>query len=208
MIRGESRRTVAADIFHFEMITHYERGADAAKFRELMNSDAIQWYAIKARRDSKAAEGLAEVCEEVFFPIEKVKSSSGVVRQRAIIPKVLFIRTTHDRAIEFERESYKEGSRIVPFRIYRYQRNYDIQPIPDDQIRLIRLLTTDESERCEVFTKADFKRGQMVRVKDGKFKGYTGTVQRVKKNKHVLVEIEGVCMILLPFIHPDLLEPI
>lgn len=173
-----------------------------------MNDEATHWYAIKARRDSKAAEVLRDFCQEVFFPRETITSSTGVVRHKAIIPKVLFIRTTHDEAIELERESHAEGSRLVPFRIYRYLRDDDIQPIPDDQIRLIYLLTAEDSERCEVFTKTDFKRGQTVRVKEGTFKGYIGTVQRVRKNKHVLVEIEGVCMILLPFIHPDLLEPI
>ncbi len=35
-----------------------------------------------------------------------------------------------------------------------------------------------------------------------------GSVVRVKKNKHVVVKIEGVCMVLLPFIHPDFLAPI
>ena len=47
-----------------------------------------------------------------------------------------------------------------------------------------------------------------MRVIGGQFKGYEGHVQRVKKNKHVIVKIEGVCLVMLPFIHPDLLEPI
>ena len=42
----------------------------------------------------------------------------------------------------------------------------------------------------------------------GPYKGYEGYVQRVRKNKHVIVKIEGVCMVILPFIHPDLLQPV
>ncbi len=59
-----------------------------------------------------------------------------------------------------------------------------------------------------MYNKADFRPGQLVSVTDGPFRGLTGTVQRVRKNRHVVVAIQGICMIMLPFIHPDLLKPI
>ncbi len=166
------------------------------------------WYAIRTRHDSKAESLLAEECDEVFFPKEENKTSSGIIQRRAIIPHVLFIRTSHDRALELESRSRKEDGMLVPFWIYRYHKNEAIQIITEHQINLLRLLTADDTSRCEIFSKTDFRKGQPVRVTGGIFEGYRGTVQRIRKNRHVVVEIEGICLVMLPFIHPDLLEAI
>lgn len=167
------------------------------------------WFAINAKRDFKAESLLVDECEEVFFPKEQVSAHAGCAsRQRAVIPHVMFIKTTFETALELEKRSREVGGRLVPFWIYRYPTEDLIRPIPELDIRLLKLLTAEDATRCEVFRKGDFKRGQRVRVKDGLYKGMEGYVQRVKKNRHVLVQIEGICVIMLPFIHPDLLEPV
>jgi len=171
-----------------------------------MDESVTYWYAIKTRLDFKAEAVLADKCEEIFFPKENVKTPTGVFRKKAIIPHVLFIRTTHDKAIELEECSRRNDNGLVPFWIYRYIKGGNIQCISNKEIRLLKLLTADDTTRCEVFNKTDFKRGALVRVTGGFYKGYEGTVQRVKKNRHVVVKIDGICLIMLPYIHPDLLE--
>ena len=169
----------------------------------------IRWFAIRASRDFKAEEYLTPLCEEVLFPKETVIKPAGRHRRvRAVIPRVLFIPTTAERALELERAGREHPELSVPFWIYRYPKDNRIQVIAPEAIRLIRLLTATDAGRCEIFTKTDFRENQRVRVIGGQFKGYEGHVQRVKKNKHVIVKIEGVCLVMLPFIHPDLLEPI
>ncbi len=179
--------------------------------------DPTEWFAIKTRQDFKAEEFLKPLCEEVYFPTETViteakapadKSPTKKKRERAIIPRVLFIKTTEDNAIQLERAGRAHPELSVPFWIYRYPTDNRIQVIPESSIRLLKLLTANDTTRCEVFTKKDFRENQRVRVTGGPFKGYEGFVQRVRKNKHVVVKIEGVCMVLLPFIHPDLLQAV
>ncbi len=170
--------------------------------------DESRWYAIKTRQDFKAEEVLTPLCEEVFFPKHVVKSPSGTKRRRAIIPHVLFIKTTERNALALETAGRSIPGLPVRFWIYRYPDNNDIQIITGSQINLLRLLTEEDSARCEIFSKTDFKTGQRVRVTGGEFQGYEGYVQRVKKNRHVIVKIEGICLVMLPFIHPDLLAPI
>ncbi len=182
-------------------------------------SATTEWFAIKTRQDFKAEEFLKPLCEEVYFPTETViteakshgsdgKAPAKHKRQRAIIPRVLFIKTTEENAIQLERAGRAHPELSVPFWIYRYPTDNRIQVIPEPSIRLLKLLTANDTTRCEVFTKKDFRENQKVRVTGGPFKGYEGFVQRVRKNKHVVVKIEGVCMVLLPFIHPDLLQPL
>lgn len=170
--------------------------------------DKSEWFAIKTRQEFRAERELTPICDEVLFPTETVRVPDRSDRVRAIIPRVLFIRTTPARAIELERQGREHPELSVPFWIYRYPRDNRIQVIPPSSIELIRLLTSDDTTRCEIFTKTDFKENEHVRITGGQFKGYEGYVIRVKKNKHVVVRIEGICLLLLPFIHPDLLQVI
>lgn len=166
------------------------------------------WFAVKTQKEFEAEKLLSEECDEVFLPKEKVELSSGVMRIRPIIPRLLFIRQTPVKVLEIEERGRSLTDRMVPLWVYRYEKGGNIQPITDEEIRLVKLLTASDTTKCEVYGKGDFKKGQHVRITGGSFAGYTGHVQRINKNKHVVVELTGLCAIALPFIHPDLLQPI
>lgn len=167
-----------------------------------------QWFAIKTAHDFSAEVFLADKCDEVFFPKEYLSAKDNRTRLKAVIPHVLFVRTTHENILDLEELGRKHPEQTIPFWIYRYPKEKEIQVIPQKSINLLRLLTSDDTSRCLVYTGHEFKENELVRVTGGVYEGYEGYVQRVKKNKHVIVKIEGVCMVILPFIHPDLLEPI
>ncbi len=172
-----------------------------------MNKDINNWYAIRTHKDFEARRVLSEYCDDVFLPTEEVKiPSTGRTRTRAVIPHVLFIKTTPSEALSLEKRGRDINDRMIQFWIYRYQKEGEIQKITEEEIRLIKLLTSNDTAKCEVFNKEGFQKGQHVRITGGQFAGYTGYVQRVKKNMHVVVEIQGICAVMLPFIHPDLLE--
>lgn len=167
-----------------------------------------EWFAIKTRQEFRAEQELTPLCDDVLFPKEIIKTSDGRTRERAIIPRVLFICTTRENALELEAKGREHPELSVPFWIYRYPKDKQIQVIPRSSIELLRLLTADDTTKCAVFNKTDFKENEHVRIIGGPFEGYEGYVVRVKKNKHVIVRIEGICLLMLPFIHPDLLQKI
>ncbi|MDE6010706.1 MAG: KOW motif-containing protein [Muribaculaceae bacterium] len=167
-----------------------------------------RWFAIKTRQDFRAEEILTPYVDEIFFPKEILRLPGHRPRQRAIIPRVLFLRTNPARILELEREAREHPEIIPSFWIYRYPTDNTIQTIPDESIRLLRLLTADDTTRCQIYRRRNFTANQRVRVTGGPFAGYEGVVQRVKKNRHVIIRIEGICAVMLPFIHPDLLEPL
>ena len=173
-----------------------------------MTKDSTHWFAIKTRNDFRAEATLAAHCQEVFFPKETVRTKDRKPRVRPLIPRVLFIRTTEENALFLE-EAARENPELYPsFWIYRYPHDRTIRVIPRKSIDLIRLLTSGDTTRCQIFSKTDYKEGQRVRIIGGPFQGYEGNITRVKKNRHVIVRIEGICMVMLPYIHPDLLEAI
>ena len=173
-----------------------------------LNRQQTEWFAIKTRQDFKAEEILSTRCDEVYFPKETIKLPEGKTRVRAVIPHVLFIKTTQNNALSLEADGRKNDGRSLPLWIYRYPHDNRIQIIPQHSIDLLRLLTSDDSTKCRIYSAKDFKVKQRVRVTAGIYKGYEGFVKRIEKNKHVIVSIEGVCMVILPFIHPDLLEAV
>lgn len=177
------------------------------------NSDTQQntptkWFAIKCRSEYKASKILQQHCNEIFFPLKTIKTPEGNIRKKAIIPRVVFICTTEDNALSLETQARERPGSLPPFWIYRLPDSRQIQQIPQSSIDLLRLLTSSDTTGCQIFNKTDFKANQRVKVTGGPFKGYEGYVQRVKKNKHVIVKIEGICLVMLPFIHPDLLTPL
>ena len=166
------------------------------------------WFAIRTQQDFTVERILKDKCDEVFFPKEIVSTPGKKTVVKAAIPHVLFIRTTHDNARDLETFSRNHPEQSIPFWIYRYPKDDEIQIIPQTSINLLRLLTADDASQCRIYTGREFKPKERVRVIGGPYKGYEGYVQRVRKNKHVIVKIEGVCMVILPFIHPDLLQPV
>lgn len=169
-----------------------------------------EWFAIKTRQEFRAEVELTPICEEVLFLKETIKVPGKRDRIRAAIPHVLFVKTTKREILELEQQGREQPEQTVPFWIYRYPKDHEIQIIHRSSIHLLRLLTSSGTNKCEIFVqnKKDFTKNQHVRVTAGPFQGHEGYVVRVKKNKHVVVKIEGICLIMLPFIHPDLLEPI
>lgn len=168
--------------------------------------ERYQWYALKCRAEFQLRERLAPEVDTIFLPSECKETIDGRRVMRAIIPGVIFIFTDRDNALRLERLSRSADSDIPPFWIYRYSADPRPVAIPPRDINLLRLLTARDATRCEVYAKKDFESGQRVRITGGIFKGLEGHVQRVKKNRHVVIRIEGICALLLPFIHPDLLQ--
>ena len=184
-----------------------QEGEIYSNMSELNKEQKIQteWFAIKTRQDFRAETALTPICEEVLFPKETIKVQGKRDRVRAAIPHVLFIKTTRTKALELEKQGREHPESSVPFWIYRYPKDNEIQIISQSSIHLLKLLTAEDTTKCEIFNKKDFKENQHVRITGGRFEGYTGYVVRVQKNKHVVVKIEGICLVMLPFIHPDFL---
>lgn len=175
---------------------------------EPSQTETAEWYAIRTQQDFRAEEVLASECDSVFFPKTEMPLPSGKTRRRALIPHVLFIKTTRTNAMELERKGRQASGFVVPFWIYRYPMSMQIQVIPQKSIDLLKLLINDDSAGCRIYNPKEFAVGQRVRVTGGLYQGYEGFVKRIGRDRHVIVEIEGVCMVMLPFIHPDLLEPV
>ncbi len=174
-------------------------------------ADQSHWYAIKTRSEASTQAYLEGVCRAVYIPKLRIRTTDNNAHTalRSVAPHLLFIKATEAEALQLEKESHCETRKTPPFWIYRHPGSDKIQPISAEEFNLFHLLTTDDpAVQCEIYCKADFHIGQHVRVTAGPFAGYSGYTRRIRNNKHVVVEIEGLCAIALPFINPSLLQPL
>ena len=74
-----------------------------------------------------------------FFPKEVVLRPDNSKRVKAVIPHVLFIRTSRDNALALEDAGRRNPERSIRFWIYRYPTDNKIQVIPARSIDLLRL---------------------------------------------------------------------
>ncbi len=93
--------------------------------------------------------------------------------------------------------------------IYRNVDRTAFFAIPANQMRSFRLVVEKGESGLEFFADiANFQPGTKVRVKEGPLKGAEGYIKRIKRNRRLLVGIEGVVAVATSYIPHENLEPI
>lgn len=168
------------------------------------------WYALRVRKPFE----MERVCQEMedvtcFLPKVTVWRDYPGGKVATVIPFVAglaFLKTTEGLIAEMEKASREYASTIPFFTVYRNIAGDKLQPVREDEIRLMRILCGENFAGSEPYNKTDFRKGMAVKVTEGPFKGYQGWVRKVKAQRRVVVEIEGVCALLLPEIAPEFLK--
>ena len=129
-----------------------------------------------------------------------------------LAPSLLFVRTTLDALKDFKQDHFSE------LMIYRRADSTDPAPIPEEQMRMFILVTSatdgrdvnlvSESLMGPDTKQFDFKPGEKVRVTEGPFKGAEGVIKRIKKDRKLLVAVQGVVVVAISNIPPRFLERI
>ena len=159
----------------------------------------MQWYIVQtysgyenkaklALEDRIKRLKMVELFEQVFIPTETVTEvRNGKKRQvtRKFYNGYIFVRMT---LTDQSWHLVKDTPKIVGF----LGNQRDPVPVPDEQVRKIE----ERIEEGEMNTKPtySFTQGDKVRVIDGNFKDFTGTVEEVQDEKErlrVFVEIFG-----------------
>lgn len=168
--------------------------------------DGLQWYVIRtvSGQEKKVKsyleneitrQNLEEFIPQVLIPAEKVyemRNGKKRVRERNFFPGYVLVSAdlSHGEAVHIITSipgvlgflGSNEGSAAK-------------KPIPLRQSEVNRILgKVDETEELEVKLETPFIVGESVKVMDGPFNGFTGTVEEVfeeKKKLNVMVKIFG-----------------
>lgn len=156
----------------------------------------VVWYAMKTtyKRELKAKEYLDSHSVENFIPMkQEVMTKNG--RRRVIlkpaIHNLIFVKTDLEQLIDIKISlNYLHNCLTT--------KNNTSAPIivPTKQMDQFIDATTNHLNQVIYvdLTTTTLKKGTLVRITDGKFKGYEGELEKIKgkRNRRVFVNIKGV----------------
>ncbi|MBR2746777.1 MAG: transcriptional regulator, partial [Bacteroidales bacterium] len=122
-----------------------------------------------------------------------------------IVSSLLFVRAPQDRLKEIEGCIKEKGF------IYKTADREDFAVIPDKQMAMFQLVCSSGAEGLDFFADDDltrYKAGDKVRVLEGPLKGAEGYIKRIRKDRRLLVSIEGFIAVATSFIPPQFLEKV
>ena len=78
----------------------------------------------------------------------------------------------------------------------------EIMTVPDREMENFLRVASVQDESVIFLDYKDFigKEGHRVRINEGTFAGVEGVIKRIKKNKHVVVQIEGIAAVAVAFV--------
>ena len=128
-----------------------------------------------------------------------------IFKREPVVSSLLFVRSPADRVGEI--------AKVVSGKGFVYQRAEGKAPaiIPDEQMAMFRLVCSSGADGLEFFADDDltrYKQGDKVRVLEGPLKGAEGYVKRIRKDRRLLVSIEGFIAVATSFIPFQFLEKV
>lgn len=165
------------------------------------------------QRELKMKNCLDELGVENFVPMHHGLVVCGKTRKEALVPAIhnlIFVRTTQAH-LTFLKMTQKE---LAPLRyIMKVTGNgsgQEILRVPDRQMEnFLRVAhVEDDSVQFLKYEKYLSQPGQRVLVTEGQFAGVEGVIKRIKSNKHVVVQIDGVAAVAITYVPQKSLRPL
>ena len=171
----------------------------------------LHWYALRVTysRELALKEYLDTQHIESFIPMHYEYMEKDGRRLRKLVPAVhnlVFVHSTRARIDALKDEA---GMRI-PIRYIMDRANHAPIIIPDAQMRSFILVAGSYEEAILYVEPAELQlvKGQRVRITGGIFEGVVGEFVRIRRDRRVVVNIEGVMAVATTFIHSSLVQPI
>ena len=134
-----------------------------------------------------------------------------IYERKPLVASLIFLRADDDDILSVDARLKDEMilGRLLGF-IYKTADFKKWATIPDKQMESFRLLTENGGDGLTFYTANLVKlaQGDKVRVIDGPLKGAEGYIKRIKKDRRLLVCVEGVIAVASSYIPDRMLEKI
>ena len=199
-----------------------------------MDEVKLNWYALKVfyGKVFEIEARLGDMDLETYIPVRKVllkgedhmralrrlstpddrrcdnqfiQAGPLIYKRVPVVTSLLFVRAPKDRLKEVEDCVKEKGF------VYRTADRKSEAVIPDKQMAMFQLVCSSGAEGLEFFADDDitrYKAGDKVRVLEGPLKGAEGYIKRIRRDRRLLVAIEGFIAVATTFIPPQFLEKV
>ena len=171
----------------------------------------FRWFALRAfwNKTQPLMREVQEAGYRVYYAIhtvESLESGTLVYHEEPLLSSLFFVQCPADWLIAFKQRHYSE------FMIYTDKPGGKPAPIRDAEMEAFIMVTSvhnNNAQDIEVLEpKPQYATGDLVRVTDGVYKGATGIVKRIKKDRKLLVAITGVAVVAISHIPMCYLEKV
>ena len=167
------------------------------------------WYAIRVtyNRELKVKDDLDSRGITCFVPMQYRREERHGQMVKRLVPSVhnlIFIRLTPT-----EMSDYKKTTDL-PIRYIMNRETRKPITVPDKEMEsFIKVAGTFDEKLIYLNPEpGDFAKGERVRIIGGDFAGAEGIFVRVKGDRRVLINVQGVVAVATTYVHPSMIEKI
>ena len=169
---------------------------------------AVEKVPLKGPAHFAARRKLAETPAQKEYRF--IEEGPVIYQRKPMVSSLLFVKAEPENILEIQ-ELLKEKDvfdRVKGF-IYRNAEKDGFATISGKEMEIFKLVVESGVRGLEFYADDDFirfKKGSRVRVKEGPLKGTEGYIKRIRKDRRLLVCIEGVIAVATSYIPPENLE--
>lgn len=172
------------------------------------------WYPMRVTysQELKVKAALTAQGIEHFLPMKYELVDTDGSRHRTLVPAIhnlIFVRSTqeHITGLKMYNKDFAP-LRYITCRTSSSLNKSDILTISDRQMEnFIRVASmTDDSVMFLNWESIADKVSRRVEVVDGPFAGVEGVIMRIRRNKHVVVQLQGLAAVAITFVPPAFLK--
>ena len=166
-----------------------------------------EWFPMRVtyQRELKLKASLDALGIENFVPMHYEVVGRDDYRKRALVPAIhnlIFVRTTQKELTDLKMSRRELSPLRYIMKPTEGKGRMEIIRVPDRQMENFIRVASVEDERVKFLEYGDFlaQPGKRVRIADGFFAGVEGVIKRIKNNKYVVVQIDGVAAVAITYV--------
>ena len=164
----------------------------------------VRQVQLKGEEHLRAARRLATP-DDTRRDNQYVQEGPIIYKREPVVSSLLFVCASESDLPEIIRTVFGRGF------VYKMADGDRYAVIPDKQMAMFRMVCSSGADGLEFFADDDltrYKQGDKVRVLEGPLKGAEGYIKRIRKDRRLLVSIEGFIAVATSFIPPQFLEKV
>ena len=187
------------------------RMEDILSDKDLETYLPVQKIQLKGREHMLAARRLAQVDDYHRRDARYIQEGPVIYERRPLVTSLIFVKASSEEILQVSIRLRDEQimDRSLGF-VYKTADWKEFASIPQKQMESFRLVVESGQSGLEFYSADAFelKEGDKVKVLEGPLAGAEGYIKRIKKNRRLLVCIEGVIAVATSYIPEKYLERI
>lgn len=179
----------------------------------MINPDEIKWFPMRVTygRELMIKEHLDKDNIECFLPMRYEIVENEGERCRKLIPAVsnlIFIHSNVSTLNDMKAYNVDYASLRYIMRNVTYDQVHEIMTVSDNAMANFIKLAKVPDDKIIYLTPGEYLTkhvGKRVTIVDGPFAGVNGVIKRIKRNKHVVVQLDGIIAAAIDFVPNDYL---